>query len=98
MKYICPMHAEITQDKTGNCPICGMKLIVDDSERSSSHHVTSEQQTWRSYFPLFTIIGLILLTTLTLSLKDVWTSSFTLPTSLSYFMIGFFLILVDLNY
>jgi len=25
-EYICPMHPEIVQDHSGNCPICGMAL------------------------------------------------------------------------
>lgn len=25
--YTCPMHPEIKQDKPGDCPICGMKLV-----------------------------------------------------------------------
>jgi len=25
--YTCPMHPEITGDKPGNCPVCGMKLV-----------------------------------------------------------------------
>ncbi len=26
-QYTCPMHAEVVQDKPGDCPKCGMKLI-----------------------------------------------------------------------
>ncbi len=25
--YICPMHSEVTQDKAGKCPKCGMDLV-----------------------------------------------------------------------
>jgi hypothetical protein len=25
--YTCPMHPEVTSDKPGNCPKCGMKLV-----------------------------------------------------------------------
>ena len=27
MKYTCPMHPEVVQDKAGSCPKCGMKLV-----------------------------------------------------------------------
>nr|MBC7611844.1 hypothetical protein [Pseudopedobacter sp.] len=27
--YTCPMHPEIHSSKPGNCPKCGMKLVVD---------------------------------------------------------------------
>ena len=26
--YTCPMHPEIIQDKPGNCPKCGMNLVL----------------------------------------------------------------------
>jgi hypothetical protein len=26
--YTCPMHPEVLSDKPGNCPKCGMKLVV----------------------------------------------------------------------
>lgn len=28
IRYTCPMHPEIVQDKPGDCPICGMSLVV----------------------------------------------------------------------
>jgi membrane fusion protein, copper/silver efflux system len=31
--YTCPMHPQIIQDHPGNCPLCGMKLVL--AERSS---------------------------------------------------------------
>lgn len=27
VKYTCVMHPEVVQDKPGNCPKCGMKLV-----------------------------------------------------------------------
>lgn len=27
LKYTCPMHPEVIQDKPGDCPKCGMKLV-----------------------------------------------------------------------
>ncbi len=27
MTYTCPMHPEVTSDKAGKCPKCGMDLV-----------------------------------------------------------------------
>ena len=32
--YTCSMHPQVMQDKPGDCPICGMKLI--EAKKSSS--------------------------------------------------------------
>lgn len=29
LKFTCPMHPQIIQDRPGNCPICGMNLVPD---------------------------------------------------------------------
>lgn len=34
-RYICPMHPQITSDKPGDCPICGMKLVLAGREMKS---------------------------------------------------------------
>lgn len=34
--YTCPMHPEIHADKPGNCPKCGMKLIVEKTKAVSN--------------------------------------------------------------
>lgn len=28
VKYTCPMHPDVVKDSPGNCPKCGMKLVV----------------------------------------------------------------------
>lgn len=34
-KYVCPMHPEVTYDKPGKCPKCGMALVpVKAGEKS----------------------------------------------------------------
>ncbi|MDP8226962.1 MAG: efflux RND transporter periplasmic adaptor subunit [Candidatus Celaenobacter polaris] len=37
--YTCPMHPEVVQDEEGDCPICGMELVV----RQASSETKNEQ-------------------------------------------------------
>ncbi len=32
--YTCPMHPQIVRNAPGNCPICGMKLVPKDKEKT----------------------------------------------------------------
>ncbi|MEX2028389.1 MAG: heavy metal translocating P-type ATPase [Candidatus Curtissbacteria bacterium] len=36
--YTCPMHPEVTSDKPGNCPKCGMNLEAGKKEEASKNH------------------------------------------------------------
>jgi hypothetical protein len=38
--YSCPMHPEVTSDKPGDCPKCGMKLTMKDADKGTmqDHH------------------------------------------------------------
>ena len=84
MTYTCPMHPEVVSFKKGTCPKCGMALTLKDTQSATSPT--------NSYMPLFIIIGLILLTSVAISWKDVILGSFSLGKSISYFMTGFFLV------
>lgn len=34
-KYVCTMHPEVSKDRPGNCPKCGMKLTAQKSDKKS---------------------------------------------------------------
>lgn len=43
--YTCPMHPQVKQENTGNCPICGMKLIqVRKDRKKSVKHIHSHSK------------------------------------------------------
>lgn len=43
-EYTCPMHPEIVQDEPGNCPKCGMTLVVREAATSPhAGHAMPEQ-------------------------------------------------------
>jgi Heavy metal binding domain len=95
--YTCPMHPEIKQNEPGNCPKCGgMKLVISDSLKniiSQNDEIKSvDAPKWKNYMPLAIIISIISLTTIILSFKDYHLGNFAISTTLSYFMIGFFLV------
>lgn len=41
-QYTCPMHKEVVQDKPGNCPKCGMKLIIVDIDGNGHSHLQQQ--------------------------------------------------------
>ncbi len=44
--YFCPMHPNYTSDKPGDCPICGMKLVLMEKEESpAEEHAEHEEAT-----------------------------------------------------
>lgn len=75
--YTCPMHPEVKSSRTGTCPKCGMDLVKQSSN---------------NYNPLIIIISLIFLVALVFSLKDLMLYSFNIINTISYFMIGFFIV------
>jgi len=36
--YTCTMHPEVHKEKPGDCPVCGMKLVLKDSSDTSHMH------------------------------------------------------------
>ncbi len=86
--YTCPMHPEVTSDKPGHCPKCGMELVA----KSDANHIVNPQPESSSYMPLLTIIGLILLVIVSLSIKDLQVGTFSFAKAMTNFMAGFFLV------
>jgi Cu(I)/Ag(I) efflux system membrane fusion protein len=37
--YTCPMHPEVISDKPGNCPKCGMELIIKEVSSDTVHQM-----------------------------------------------------------
>lgn len=35
--YVCPMHADVTSDKPGTCPACGMKLVKKETHEGAEN-------------------------------------------------------------
>ncbi len=40
-EYSCPMHPQISSNKAGNCSICGMALVKNDSKVKHEGHTCS---------------------------------------------------------
>ncbi|MEX2055115.1 MAG: MauE/DoxX family redox-associated membrane protein [Candidatus Andersenbacteria bacterium] len=94
MDYTCPMHPEIKSDMPGRCSKCGMNLVPAGTVKPQPASIDTSlgKHTWRNYQPLIVIIGLISLTTVVLAYRDSTLGTFSLATTISYFMIGFFLV------
>lgn len=41
VKYICPMHPNVTSDKEGICPICQMDLVLENSPEAKEYEEES---------------------------------------------------------
>src|SRR3990170_2767708 len=61
--YTCPMDPDVIQDKPGNCPKCGMKLVPLTSGEHTGHELhDSAEQDFKKRF--FITLPLVLLTML----------------------------------
>lgn len=88
------MHPEVVSDNPGRCPKCGMALIPLAQKPKITVHSNSNSLgpvTVGSYFPLITVFVVIILTTGALSFTDMQSGSFSVLSTIEYFMIGFFL-------
>lgn len=81
------MHPEVVSDQPGRCPKCGMNL----AEKTETGAQKTEKSS-NNYTPLFVIIGLIFLVTVTLGFRDLVSGTFSLFTFIANFMAGFFVV------
>jgi hypothetical protein len=89
------MHPEIRQDHPGVCPICGgMKLIPENEVQKPAG---AEQGFLQTYKPLFIIVGLILLPTIAIALRDASVGNMDWREAMQNFMAGFFLVFSGLK-
>ncbi len=104
--YACPMHPEIFSNAPGYCKICGMALVQKalswPAPIIAGEHISPKKAGWKSYAPLLIVIGMILVATAAISARHAAMGTFSAEGSISYFMIGFFLVfamfkLVDLK-
>ena len=47
--YTCPMHAEVTSDKPGECPQCGMDLVPVEESGEAEETIEVEEITAAAY-------------------------------------------------
>lgn len=82
------MHTEIISQTPGTCPKCGMSLVL----KSELQQRTDEKNFFKTYKPLLIIFSIILLSVLSVGIRDYLNNSFELKTIMGYFMAGFFLV------
>lgn len=87
------MHPEIRQKKPGDCPTCGMKLVLESKlkqEKYSTNDV-SQKSLLATYQPLFIIVLLIVLPSFVASL-DIRNWTINGLQFMEHWMAGFFLV------
>jgi rubrerythrin len=47
--YTCPMHAEVTSDKPGECPTCGMDLVPAEEVGEAEETMEAEETAATAY-------------------------------------------------
>lgn len=84
--YTCPMHPKVRQDQPGSCPVCGMKLVLEQDVEGSHMMQREPADTENSYAPLIVIVTLIALTSIAITRAG----DATFKDFVENFMIGFF--------
>ncbi|MFZ3301974.1 MAG: heavy metal-binding domain-containing protein, partial [Microgenomates group bacterium] len=50
--YTCPMHNEVTSDKAGVCPKCGMTLVMKKMDHSMHNMDHTKKSSWWERFKM----------------------------------------------
>jgi Heavy metal binding domain len=50
-KYNCPMHPEVVTEQPGNCPKCGMKLVLERDQKRSTPNAQRPTPNHQSHSP-----------------------------------------------
>lgn len=95
------MHPDVVRNTPGRCPKCGMQLVAKGTTIIHADDKGLGPLTWKSYLPLITIIGMIVLVAAVVALQSSASGTF-LSHFIAYFMAGFFLVfsmfkLIDLK-
>ncbi len=93
--YTCPMHPEVVRDKAGQCPKCGMDLVL----RSELSKEAKQSSADNNYTPIIVVIAFIIITCIAVGIRQM---DLGLTNFVTNFMIGFFLVfsgfkLIDLK-
>ena len=75
--YTCPMHAQIRQDKPGNCPICGMTLepLMPELEEGENKELIDFQHRFWWTLPLTVVVATLAMAGHKLNLFSMGTQS-----------------------
>ncbi|HPP49521.1 MAG TPA: efflux RND transporter periplasmic adaptor subunit [Spirochaetota bacterium] len=69
--YTCPMHPQITSDKPGSCPICGMDLVPVEEEKKNESHKEHQEITGYTSILLDEKARILGITYETVGIKDI---------------------------
>ncbi len=87
------MHPDVTSDRPGRCPKCGMNLVLPgkESEHHGDHLLTPDlpsRNRLKKFLPLIIIFSLIAV----FAIVKQWLTGFSVMGAMSDFMAGFFLV------